>query len=396
MSNLVHAVGTVSAWLLAAAWSLQALLVSRGLRRLPNLVEQGDAAPRAKEPLLAVIVPARDEAAGIEACLRSLLAQRYTALHIVAVDDRSSDGTGAILDRLAAKHPERLSVLHVSELPEGWLGKTHAMAMAAQSARRSHAAEWLLFTDGDVLFHPECLRRTLARAVAEDADHFVTLPTAIVKTPGESLMMGFLQVMGLWGVRLWKVADPRSRDTVGVGAFNLLRSSAYDRIGGFARLRLQVLEDLALARLVKDSGLRQRVALAPGYVRVHWAPGVTGILHTMTKNLFAVFQFRILLLLVGCAVVAALCLGPFACLLWQPTRLPAAVAILAIATLYRIAARYLTPIATGNALFFAPAAVLFVYALFRSALVTLAAGGVRWRGTLYPLAELRRQAVKLR
>ena len=132
--------------------------------------------------------------------------------------------------------------------------------------------------------------------------------------------MGFLQVIGLWATRLWRVSDPRARDAIGIGAFNLLRRTAYQRLGGFEYLRLQILEDLTLARRVKQLGLQQRVALAPGYVRIHWARGINGVLNTMTKNLFAIFRYRLLLLIVSCSALFVLCLAPIVGLFWHGTR----------------------------------------------------------------------------
>ncbi len=386
----------VAAWALAAAWAVQAVLTDRGLRRLPSLLDP--ALPSFPPPAtsIAVVVPACNEQQGIAACLRSLLEQDWPDFHIIAVDDRSLDATGEIMDTLGRQYPDRLTVLHVTSLPAGWLGKTHAMAWAARHAKTVLNPKWLLFTDGDVLFHPECLRRSLAVAEAQRADHFVTVPTAIVHTAGEGVLMAFLQVVGLWGARLWKVEDPSARDAIGIGAFNLMRTSAYDQLGGFESLRLQVLEDLALARLVKDSGLRQRVALAPQYVRIHWAPGLRGVLNTMTKNLFAIFGFRLFLMTVASCSLAALCLGPYLGLLWAPTRPPSFIALIAIASLYRTTIHYLSKFSMINFLVFPASMILLLYAILRSVTVTLVNGGVHWRGTFYPVKELRTAAVRLR
>ena len=175
------------------------------------------------------------------------------------------------------------------------------MALAARHAIAIHHPDYLLFTDADILFHPEAIRRSLAQAVATQADHFVTFPTPIIKTTGEGMLLGYLQVMGLWATRPWRAADPNAmRDSVGIGAFNLLRTSAYQQLGGFDALRMEILEDLTLARSVKLAGLRQRVAIAPGMVSLHWASGALGIINVMTKNLFAIFQFRISLVLLAC------------------------------------------------------------------------------------------------
>ena len=388
-----------TAWLLAAAWTAKAISVARGLRRVPNLLDPAhdcdpDPTPAGNQPAVTVIVPARNEAAAIEACLSSLLAQTYLPLRILAINDRSTDSTGAVMDTLAAQHPDRLSVLHVTTLPAGWLGKTHAMAFAARHTLSLHHPDWLLFTDGDVLFHPDALRRSLALATHQQADHFVTLPTPLLRSPGEAMLLGCFQVLGFWAVRAWRIADPRTRDAVGVGAFNLLRTSAYRQLGGFEALRYQIVEDLALGRRVHRLGLRQRVVFAPGYVSLHWAPGIKGILGTMTKNLFAIFGYRLVLLSLGCAGLLVLCVGPFAALGFRFTRIPGAIAALAIITIYRTASP-LTRVPARYALGFPIATILLVFACLRSAAVTLRAGGVTWRGTFYPLPELRAKAEQL-
>ena len=396
LAFLLRTVLTLFAWALALTWSVHAAFTAIGLKRLPSLLDPASPAMPPADTSVAVIVPACDEQQAIGACLASLLEQDWPNLHIIAVNDRSKDATGEIMNRLAAAHPNRLSVLHITSLPEGWLGKTHAMAFAARHARDVYQPHWLLFTDGDVLFHPECLRRSLALAELQQADHFITVPTAVVHTLGEGMIMAFLQVLGLWGARLWRVADPSTRDAIGIGAFNLLRTSAYDQVGGFERLRLQVLEDLALGRLVRDAGLRQRVALAPHYVCIHWAAGIRGVVNTMTKNLFAIFQFRTPLMLLACCGLLLGCLGPFLGLFVREARIPCLIAVAAIASLYAIANRRLSRLPVANCLVFPLATILFLYAILRSGVLTLAHGGVSWRGTFYPLKTLRRHALKLR
>lgn len=389
---MISSILSALAWLIAFFWIWKTISTARGLPTIPDLtLPQYNVVPEGA-PSLTVIVPARNEAASVAACLHSLLAQDYPHLQIIAVNDRSTDQTGSIMEALAATHPAKLRVLHITELPPGWLGKTHAMAFAARHA----ASDYLLFTDADIFFRADALRRCLAQAVATSADHFVTLPTPIVKTQGEGMLLGFLQVLGLWVTRPWRAANPRAkRDFVGIGAFCLLRASAYQQLGGFESIRLEILEDLTLARRVKLAGLNQRVATAPGLVKVHWASGALGVVNVMTKNLFAVFQFHISLLLAACAGVALLCLGPVAFLACHTTRIAALVTLIAIATLYRLAG-CLSGISAWYAALFPISALLFIYSMMRSMLVTLKQGGVTWRGTLYPLAELRGKKKPLR
>ena len=381
-------------WLGALVWAAKAISAARGMRRVVNLLGPTFNGQVPGAPHLVVIVPACNEEANVAGCVRSLLAQDYGDLHLIAVDDRSTDGTGAILDGIAVESPGRLTVLHVTELPAGWLGKTHAMAFAARHAQAMHHPDWLLFTDGDIFFHPEALRRSLVAAERERADHFVMLPTPILQSSREAFLLGFLQVLGLWGVRPWKVADPRARDAIGVGAFNMIRAASYQQIGGFDALRMQILDDLSLARRVKDAGLRQRVAVAPDYVRVHWAAGVRGIVNTMTKNLFAVFEFRIVLLLGSCAGVLLVFLAPCAALFWQPARVPAAIALVAMLAMY-VTMSGTSGIPAWTFLGFPASAAVFVYALLKSSVTTLLQGGVIWRGAFYPLRELRKQSSRL-
>jgi hypothetical protein len=388
--------GQALAWLLALAWIWKAVTAGFGLRRIPNLLDaQFDREP-VGEPSISVIVPARDEEQALPASLASLIAQDYANLRVIAVDDRSTDTSGAIMDEFASRYPARLRVLHIRELPLNWLGKPHAMAMAAREAIANDGPDYLLFTDADIFFEPQAIRRSLVQAVATDADHFVTFPTPQIKSIGEGMLLGYLGVMGLWATRPWKADDPKAkRDSIGIGAFNLLRTAAYDQLGGFESLRMEILEDLTMAHCVKRAGLRQRVAIAPGMVSLHWAAGALGVVNVMTKNLFAVFRFRIALVLAACLGLAVQCLAPFVFLLIPRTRVPALLTLLAIAALYALSSRH-SKISALYAVLFPAGAALFLYSLLRSAFTTLRAGGVMWRGTFYPLKELRKNITPLR
>ncbi len=381
----------IIAWLVAVTWIWKVASAVFGLPRIPNLLlPEHDIAP-AGSPSITVIVPARDEAADIAATLHSLLAQDYSNIQIIAVDDRSTDQTGAIVDTIATQHPDKLRALHVTELPPGWLGKTHAMALAARQA----PTDYLLFTDADVLFRSDAIRRALAHAVATSADHLVTIPTTLIHRWDEAAILGFFQIFALWGARPWRVADPKSkRDALGIGAFNLLRRSAYLKIGGFESLRMEIIEDLGLARRIKRGGLAQLVVFGRGLVSLHWASGVAGLVGIMTKNLFSAFRFRIWLALLGCLWLLIFCVAPAAGLFFDPTRLPAIFTLAAVVLAYWLMGRH-SRISTWNTLFFPLGALVFVFTLLQSMFITLKRGGVIWRGTFYPLAELRKDAATL-
>ncbi|MHB1935891.1 MAG: glycosyltransferase family 2 protein [Acidobacteriaceae bacterium] len=386
----------VFTWLIAAAWLSRVVPALCMLPSIPNLLNSAGLSVDLSDgatawPSVTVVVPAKDEAAAIAHCLRSLLASDYPDFQIVAVDDRSTDATGRLMDEVAAS-PEsqgRLRVMHVKELPEGWLGKPHAMALAAAGA----TSDWLLFTDADVIFDPRAIRLAIEYAVQSRGDHMVLFPTLVLRGVGEKMLIGFFQSCSVLAGRPWKIADPKAtRDYIGVGAFNLIRRPVYEALGGYAELRMEVLEDMRLGFRVKRGGHAQRVAFGKNLVRIRWAESAQGILNNLTKNLYSTFRFRTWLLLAACVGILVMCLTPFISLFFSgPARWAGIVTLVALLLLNL---RYwrLTDIAPAYLALFPIAALLFVGTLLRSMILVLWRGGVLWRGTLYPLKELRRQA----
>jgi GT2 family glycosyltransferase len=399
MKMVTHSIYTIlqlSAWLIALLWFWKAITAVFGLRRVPDLTAPDFNQNPTGNPTITVIVPARNESQNIAACLQSLLDQQYPNLNILAVDDRSTDQTRAIMDTLATQHPDKLTILHVTELPTGWLGKTHAMAVAASHTIALDHPDYLLFTDADILFHPDAIRLALAQAVVTQADHFILLPTAIVKSAGEGMLISYLQIMGLWAVRTWRVSDPKAlRDAVGVGAFNLLRTSAYQQLGGFEALRMEIVEDLALGRRVKQEGLRQRIATGPGLVRVHWHSGISGIINGLMKNLFAACRYNLAVVLLTCLWITAFCIAPAIFLALPQTRTPAILTLASVAFLYVLSSLQ-SRVSPIYAALFPVSATLIAYSILRSTITTLKQGGVTWRGTFYPLADLRKSPTTFR
>ncbi|MBV9482239.1 MAG: glycosyltransferase [Acidobacteria bacterium] len=383
--------GSLVAW----AWVSRLVEAAMGMRTVADISRpEWDLSP-ADQALVTIIVPARNEEADIERTLTSLLCLDYENYQIIAVDDRSTDSTGRIIEELArsqsgAATRGRLSVLHVDRLPPGWLGKTHAMWAAAQQAR----GDWLLFTDADVCFQPDSLRRALAYTEREPADHLVVLPRIIMKTPGERMMVAFFQTLFLFGHRPWKVADPRAEDHMGVGAFNLLRRSSYEAVGSYKRLRMEVLDDMKLGKVVKKAGFRQRNVFGGDLISVYWVRGTLGMVANLSKNLFAILSFEWPRTMLTCLTLAFLNLWPFAGfgLASGVARIPYAIALLALALLY-VGMSTKSPIPPYYFFLHPISSTLFIYALLQSAVLTLVRDGIIWRGTKYALAELRRGKV---
>jgi glycosyltransferase involved in cell wall biosynthesis len=375
---------------LAATWVYHTVAARRGVSQIADLTQPEYAVGEAtKLPRVSIIVPARNEAAMIENAMHSLLTIDYPDYEVIAVDDRSEDATGAILDRLKAECGSRLVVVHVRELPPGWLGKTHAMWSAARAA----TGEWILFSDADVVHAPEALRRAVHYAVQEQADHMVLLPTMLMESAGERMMIPFFQTMFIFAFRPWKVRDPKARDSIGVGAFNLIRRAAYEKIGTYESMRLSVVDDMRLGEKVKQAGLASRVAFGEGMVTVRWAVGARGVVQNLTKNFFAQVRYNVAFAIAASCGLLWLHLGPWLGTAFAPgwSRVGYAVALGSVVAVYAGMGRRLK-IGKGYVLLHPVASVVMVFTLLRSAAVTLARGGVEWRGTFYSLQELKRNS----
>lgn len=393
----LHHTESIAAWLVAAVWVVHLLQAAFGMRRIPDLLSpEFDVAPSAilsretgmTAPKVTIVVPARNEADTIEPALRSLRHLDYPNYEVAAVNDRSTDATGEIMRRVAAEPSGApVKVIDVAELPPGWLGKTHAMWLGAKQG----SGEWILFTDADVVFSKDSLRRSLAYAEAERADHFVLFPTMVIHSPGERMMMAVFQALIGFGHRPWKVADPDARDYIGIGAFNMVRRGAYEKMGTYEAMKLAVIDDMELASRVKRLRLAQRVAFGKDLVRIHWATGAFGIMHNLTKNFFAYVKFNTALAIGAVLGLLFLNVLPFAgvVLAYGWAWVGYAVAVLCIFAIYVGMSRK-SDIAPWYIVTHAVSSTLIAYTILLSAFETKRNGGVKWRGTVYPLEELRR------
>ena len=386
--------------ILALAWFSRILQAAIGMPGVADVArpewDRNPPTPRG-EPRVSIIIPARNEEQDIRATLERLLALDYSNYEIIVVDDRSTDRTGQIMDevlnswrRPAAWRGQTVGVIHVSELPPGWMGKTHAMWTAGKQA----TGDWLLFTDADVLFKPDSLRRAIAYADAEKADHVVLFPHMIMKHPGERMMIAFFQALFVFGHRPWKVADPNAQDHMGVGAFNMVRRHVYDEIGTYQALRMEVIDDMKLGKVIKNAGFAQRNVFGEDLISLHWVRGTFGIVENLTKNFFALLSFQWPRTVASIVALAFLNLGPFVGIVlahgWA--RVPYAIALASIFGIYYGMSR-LSDVAPYYVFLHPISTCLVTYTVARSMVLTMRQGGIVWRGTKYPLEELRRGMV---
>lgn len=394
MAQVMRAITAHHIWIallgaIALLWLIQSLRLFLGMRRVPHL---GDAeAPCGIEPCphVSILFAARNEAGSLPQALPTHLAQDYPSFEVIAVDDRSRDATPQILDDFA-RRSRKLKVVHVQDLPSGWLGKPHALWLASQQA----AGEWLVFTDADVRLAPYMLRSSLALALKKGWDHVTALPLTETESFWEKCGVSYFALAFVLGFEPWKVSDPRSSRYLGVGAFQLVRRAAYEAVGGHRRLALEIADDTKLGRLIKQGGFRSGVAYGEDVIRVRWQVGLRNLVGGLTKNFFAACHYSVLNVAGKLAGVLLFSLMPFVAL-----------------ALGSGAVRWLAAVGAGTALashFWATRrlGISPLYALthplggaltffvgLRSTVLTLWRGGVVWRETFYPLGELRRGMV---
>lgn len=340
-------------------------------------------------PLVSIIIPARNEEKHIEEALQSVLNQDYRNTEVLVVDDRSSDETAVILDRMAQLH-RRLRVFHITELPGGWLGKNHALYFGARHA----SGEFLLFTDADFVMHPSAVSRALRYVVREEADHLTVAPQ--VDMPGFFLRMfsGVFTLFFALYARPWKAKDPRSSYHVGIGAFNLVRTSAYRASGTHAAIAMRPDDDMKLGKILKKNGFKQRVLFAEGVIRVEWYGSFGELVSGLEKNSFAGTEYSLTAMILGTLFLFLFFSWPFAAvfLTGGALKLLNVTIIALIVLIYRDNARF-HKTSPWYVLGFPFAVLLFIYILWNSTITTLKNDGIRWRGVHYPLSELKANKV---
>jgi len=370
-------------------WILLYLHFIRGRRHIPVLHEQDFVQPR-RWPSLSIVIPACNEAAGIEEAVQTLCRQDYPDYEIILINDRSSDGTGTIIDRLAQKN-NRIRPVHIEALPQDWLGKVHALYQGVRQAK----GDWLLFSDADVHFSPGLLRRSISYALRHKLDHLTLIPHLKPMSFWLDVAVRSFGLLFLLSARAARVNQPRSKAYVGIGAFNLVNRALFNKTPGFEWLRMEPADDVGVAMLMKQAGGRSRIALADRDVFISWYPSVSSMFKGMEKNLFGPgchYQWWRLLLSVG--LMWTLVAAPVAAFVfgiqqdaWLLTLAACVVFMLQVLFPFLFAR---TGIRERISLMLFPAGMLLISAMMLHAgYQCLRHSGIDWRGTHYPLSLLK-------
>ncbi|MEM1504898.1 glycosyltransferase [Domibacillus sp. 8LH] len=387
---------TVSVLSIICLFSIMMLLIQtvRGLEKIPIITRK--AAGIKQGPLVSVIIAAKEEEKHIEKTIKSLFNQIYSNMEVIVVNDRSEDNTGKIVDKLANKKEEhkdiRYDPIHIRCLPDGWLGKNHALHQGYLQSK----GDYLLFTDADITFHSKSLSNVMEYVTANHAEHLSMSPHFRCSSfPLKAFIHLFLGIF-CFIVQPWKVFEQGDKQQgMGVGAFNLIKRSTYQDLGTHQAFPLEPLDDVELGRKASALNCNQHFVIGKELIEVEWYPTLKEAINGFKKNLFGATGYKLSNAIIFTLVLILLGIYPFIgvflfegwnffiCLL----------SLLFLFTLYTIGIQKVSFPSwsfIAELVIFPLTTICYIYTLHLSAYAAIKKGGIYWRGTFYSLQELKK------
>lgn len=362
-------------------WISVIVYVLIGFKKIKRLPEQK---PVEHQPAVAIIIAVRNEEEDVEKALQSICNINYSNYRIIVLNDRSTDNTGAILAQMKVRYPA-INIVTIDTLPDGWLGKNNALYQGYLNSTE----EWMLFTDADIVFHPDALSKAMGYAEQNKLDHLTILPQTVSRSVTLNSLLATFGLMLILYLRPWDVRNPKRKAAMGVGAFNLVKRSAYEKAGTHAPISLRPDDDLKLGQLIKRAGFRSDVLSGREYLTLEWYKTVKQFIDGLMKNSFSISNYKFIgailnvlatLICVALPVPVMLIFGAIS------------IKILAcVVILFQMVYMELTSPNKWWYAFMIPfAGALMAYIIIRAAIVTLKQGGIYWRDSFYSLDELKK------
>ncbi|QEM11539.1 MULTISPECIES: glycosyltransferase [Mucilaginibacter] len=334
-------------------------------------------------PSLSIIIPVRNEEEDLEKALQSVCHINYPNHRIIVINDRSTDRTAEILESFASHYPQ-LQVTTISTLPEGWLGKNNAL----YQGYLSNTDEWMLFADADIVFHPDAINKAVGYAVKQQLDHLTILPEVVSRSSILNSVLATFGIMLMIDMKPWEAKNPKSKASSGIGAFNLVRRTAYEKFGTHQRIKLRPDDDLQLGRIMKHDGFRQDVLAGLGYVCLEWYKNLGEFGRGVQKNSFAVANYSLaqaIFNVINMLLSVALPM-PLMFIFGDTT-----IRIMAgIMLLFHMIYMMMVPPNKWWYAFMIPFSGFFLaWHFLKASILTVARGGIYWRDSFYSLKVLK-------
>jgi len=336
-------------------------------------------------PSVAIIIPVRNEEQQLNVALTSVCNLVYENLEIVVVNDRSIDNTKNILTDLNTRFP--FKILDITALPDGWLGKNHALYIGTQAT----GATYFLFTDADIIFHKHTLSKAITYAQHKNLDHLTILPEITSISIGLKSVLATFIMMLTTLQRPWAARNKSSRASIGVGAFNLVKRDAYFQAGTHKAIAMRPDDDLQLAAAIKRSGGASDVLYGEDALQVEWYKSVYEFINGLMKNAFSGFNYSLIRVIGGVLGVLMFFVLPLPLVLIFGDDNERS--LLVFALICQLILFWKMPGAKNPwwiGLTIPYAGMVMIYIFIKAAYTNTRDGGIYWRGTFYSLAELRK------
>lgn len=338
------------------------------------------------EPSVAVIIAIRNEEEDLEQSLKSILDLDYKNYRIITINDRSTDSTSEILENMKANHPS-IGLIHIEELPGGWLGKNHALFQGYLNSKE----EWMLFTDADVTFSKDSLKRAMTYANSRDLDHLAVLPEVNSRSILFNSTMDTFKIMLELRQKPWDVRNPNSTASIGIGAFNLVKRKVYESIGTHSGISLRPDDDLKLGERIKRMEFHSDVLYGEKQITLEWYKSIKEFINGLMKNTFSIFNYNLLRALLAAMATLLFFALPIPLMLFAGSDKEISLALIIL--LFQMPLFVFKRGMRGKWWhpFLIPyAGCIMVYILLKSSILTLKQSGIYWRDSYYPLSELKK------
>jgi glycosyltransferase involved in cell wall biosynthesis len=336
-----------------------------------------------KQIPVAVIIAVRNEEEDLEKALQSVCNINYQNYRVIVINDRSSDRTAEILQDFEVNYPH-LNVVTINILPDKWLGKNYALYQGYLNSTE----EWLLFTDADIVFHPDAISKALGYAVRNQFDHITILPEVVSRSTLLNSVFATFCIMLMIHMKPWAVKNPKSKASAGIGAFNLIKRDAYEKMGTHAKIKLRPDDDLQLGLKLKSAGLRQDVLAGNKYICLEWYKNLQQFSNGLLKNSFAIADYKLSAAITNVLSILIAVALPMPVMFIFGTlyiRLMAFIVLL----FHIIYMAFVPPNKWWYAFMIPFAAFFMAYAFLRAAIITVKQGGIYWRDSFYSLEMLK-------
>ncbi len=361
--------------------AVEALAGNRSIKFLKNISPHN-----VKElPSVSIIIPARNEEEKIKPALVSIIKLDYPAKEIIVINDRSTDKTGKIIEDIKRQFPE-ITVFHLTGIPGGWLGKNYALQYGAENSK----GELLLFTDADVVMEPSSLKKAVTYMRQEKLNHLTITPHVVMPGTFMNMFVAAFSVYLSFFTRPWRVKNERSKFSIAIGAFNLIERKSYHKINGHTDIKNRPDDDIKLGQIIKKNGLKQDVLFGKDYLKIEWYSSVKSIIDGLSKNMFAglnysvsnVLMFSVFIFFFSIFPVIALFVSKGAALAFN-------ISLIFILIVVHFEIQRVSNARWWYFISFPLGSAFFIYIICRSMVLTLRNKGIKWRGTFYPIEQLR-------